>query len=112
MTRWVFGAANSPDRELARTFDPQPRPELRVLNGLDAVFTPERVALVGASERAGTVGRLLWQNLATFPGEVLPISRGPTVFGRTAYPDLLTAPGDIDLAIVAVPAKRRAAGHS
>ncbi len=75
-----------------------------MLTGLDAVFAPERVALVGASERAGTVGRLLWQNLSTFPGEVLPIGRGPAVFGRTCYPDLLTAPGDIDLAIVAVPA--------
>ncbi len=75
-----------------------------MLKGLDAVFTPERVALVGASERAGTVGRLLWQNLTAFPGEVVPISRAPTVFAHTAYPDLGSAPGHIDLAIVAVPA--------
>ena len=75
-----------------------------MLNGLDAVFTPHRIALVGASERAGTVGRLLWHNLQTFPGEVLPISRAPTVCGVTAFPDLLTVPGHIDLAIVAVPA--------
>ena len=75
-----------------------------MLKGLDAVFTPERVALVGASERAGTVGRLLWQNLTAFPGEVVPISRAPTVFGHTAYPDLGSVPGHIDLAIVAVPA--------
>ena len=31
--------------------------------GLDAVFSPRRVALVGASERVGSVGRLLWDNL-------------------------------------------------
>jgi len=47
-----------------------------VLNGPDglaAVFAPRRVALVGASDRPGSVGRLLWDNLAGFPGEVLPV---------------------------------------
>ena len=58
-----------------------------MLNGLDAVFTPRRVAVVGASERAGTVGRLIWENLATFPGDVLPVSRADSVFGHRAYPD-------------------------
>ena len=42
-------------------------------DGLAAVFTPRRVALVGASDRAGSVGRLLWDTLAGFPGEVVPV---------------------------------------
>ena len=72
--------------------------------GLAAVFEPRRVALVGASDRAGSVGRLLWDNLAGFPGEVLPVSSAPTVGGRTAYPDLREVPGPVDLAVIATPA--------
>jgi acetyltransferase len=74
------------------------------LVGLAAVFEPRRVALVGASDRAGTVGRLLWDNLAGFPGEVLPVSQAATVGGRPAYPDLREVPGQVDLAVVATPA--------
>jgi acyl-CoA synthetase (NDP forming) len=72
--------------------------------GLAAVFEPRRVALVGASDRAGSVGRLLWDNLAGFPGEVLPVSSAPTVGGRTAYADLREVPGPVDLAVIATPA--------
>ena len=72
--------------------------------GLAAVFAPRRVALVGASDRPGSVGRLLWDNLADFPGEVLPVSQAATVGGRPAYPDLRHVPGQVDLAIVVTPA--------
>jgi acyl-CoA synthetase (NDP forming) len=72
--------------------------------GLAAVFAPRRVALVGASDRPGSVGRLLWDNLADFPGEVLPVCQAATVGGRPAYPDLRHVPGTVDLAIVVTPA--------
>jgi acyl-CoA synthetase (NDP forming) len=73
-------------------------------SGLAAVFEPRRIALVGASDRPGSVGRLLWDNLADFPGEVLPVSQAPTVGGRPAYPDLRQVPGQVDLAIIVTPA--------
>jgi len=73
-------------------------------DGLAAVFEPRRVALVGASDRLGSVGRLLWDNLATFPGEVLPVSKAPRVGGQVAYPDLRDVPGPVDLAVIATPA--------
>ena len=73
-------------------------------SGLAAVFEPRRIALVGASDRPGSVGRLLWDNLADFPGEVLPVSQTPTVGGRPAYPDLRQVPGQVDLAIIVTPA--------
>ena len=79
---------------------------LNVRDGLAAVFTPRRVALVGASDRAGSVGRLLWDNLAGFPGEVVPV--GPAghghVGGQVTYPTLRDVPGEVDLAVVATPA--------
>jgi acyl-CoA synthetase (NDP forming) len=72
--------------------------------GLAAVFEPRRVALVGASDRPGSVGRLLWDNLATFPGEVVPVSQSSRVGGQAAYPSLGDVPGPVDLAVVATPA--------
>jgi acetyltransferase len=73
-------------------------------DGLAAVFDPRRVALVGASDRVGSVGRLLWDNLADVPGEVLPVCQAATVAGRPAYPDLRDVPGEVDLAVIATPA--------
>jgi acyl-CoA synthetase (NDP forming) len=73
--------------------------------GLAAVFTPRRVALVGASDRPGSMGSLLWSNLAGFPGEVVPVTRSAaTVGGRRAYPSLRAVGGRVDLAVVVVPA--------
>ena len=68
------------------------------------MFEPRRVALVGASDRPGSVGRLLWDNLAGFPGEVLPVCPAATVGGRPAYADLRDVPGHVDLAVIATPA--------
>ncbi len=62
---------------------------------LTALFAPRRVALVGASDREGTLGHLLATNLASFPGEVVPVRSGES---------LRDVPGEIDLAVVAVPA--------
>ena len=73
-------------------------------DGLAAVFDPRRVALVGASDRAGSMGRLLWDNLAGFPGEVLPVCPAATVDGHPAYPDLRDVPGEVDLAVIVTPA--------
>ena len=62
---------------------------------LDALFCPRRIALVGASDREGTLGALLGRNLASFPGEVVAVRSGQS---------LRDVPGPIDLAVVAVPA--------
>lgn len=72
--------------------------------GLDAVFAPRRVALVGASGRDGSAGLLLWENLAGFPGEVIPVAPAATVGGQPAYADLRGVPSEIDLAVVVTPA--------
>lgn len=73
--------------------------------GLDAIFRPRRVALVGASDEPGRVGTVVWRNLVTFPGEVIPVRRsGAPIDGRVAYRSLVKVPGHLDLAVVAVPA--------
>jgi acetate---CoA ligase (ADP-forming) len=75
------------------------------LAGLAAVFEPRRVALVGASDRPGKTGELFWRNLSSFPYQVVPVTRSAsTVAGQKAYPTLMAVAGDIDLAVVVVPA--------
>jgi acetyltransferase len=75
--------------------------------GLEELFNPDAVALIGASERAGSVGRTVLHNLlnSAFLGRVYPINpQREEVLGRKAYKTVLDVPGKIDLAILATPA--------
>ena len=68
------------------------------------LFEPERVAVIGATERSGSIGAAIVQNLADFAGEVVPVNPSrDSVFGLECYPDLESVPGDVDLAVVVVP---------
>ncbi|MBJ6764068.1 bifunctional acetate--CoA ligase family protein/GNAT family N-acetyltransferase [Myxococcaceae bacterium JPH2] len=74
---------------------------------LDVLFTPRSVAVVGASERAGSVGRTVLWNLVSSPfgGTVYPINpRRPHVLGIKAWPSLRALPEQVDLAVIVVPA--------
>jgi acetyltransferase len=74
---------------------------------LDAIFSPRSVAVVGASERAGSVGRTLTWNLITNPfgGIVFPVNASKaSILGIKAYPDLASVPEPVDLAVIATPA--------
>ncbi len=70
---------------------------------LSALFDPETVAVVGATDREGAVGRAILENLRGFDGEVVPINPSrETVLGLECYEDATSAP-PIDLAVVVVP---------
>jgi acyl-CoA synthetase (NDP forming) len=71
---------------------------------LTPLFAARRVALVGASDDPARAGGILWRNLRSFPGEVVPVARTATVDGRPAYPRLVDVPAAVDLVVVAVPA--------
>ena len=74
---------------------------------LDAIFLPRNVAVIGATETVGSVGRTVLMNLITSPfgGTVFPINpKRPSVLGIQAYPDITQAPAPIDLAVIATPA--------
>jgi len=73
---------------------------------LDPVFDPARVAVVGASDRPGKVGSVIWRNLAAFDGEVIPVTTSADrVGGVPAVPSLTEIEGRVDLAILVVPAR-------
>jgi len=74
---------------------------------LDAIFSPKTVAVVGATEQEGSVGRTILWNLISNPfgGIVFPVNlKRPSVLGIKAYPDLATVPEPVDLAVVVTPA--------
>ncbi|MTJ08588.1 MULTISPECIES: bifunctional acetate--CoA ligase family protein/GNAT family N-acetyltransferase [unclassified Anabaena] len=77
------------------------------INPLDAIFQPKTVAVIGATEKPGSVGRTLLWNLITNPfgGTVFPINpQRHSVLGIKAYPTIFDVPEPIDLAVIATPA--------
>jgi acetyltransferase len=72
------------------------------IRNLDAVFRPRSIAVIGASERPGSIGRILLENLAAFPGEVLAVNqRHGRVLDRRAYSSIAELPSVPDLAVIA-----------
>src|SRR3712207_2325523 len=74
---------------------------------LDAIFRPETVAVIGASDRPGSVGRTIMWNLVSNPfgGTVYPVNaRRQNVLGIKAYPSVSEIPERVDLAVIAAPA--------
>ncbi|MGB3517119.1 MAG: acetate--CoA ligase family protein, partial [Elainellaceae cyanobacterium] len=74
---------------------------------LNAIFNPQTVAVIGATDREGSVGRtILWNLIRTpFGGTVLPVNpKRSNVLGIKAYPDIASIPDAVDLAIIVTPA--------
>ena len=76
-------------------------------DGLEPFFKPHNVAVIGATDKAGSVGRTIVWNLINSPfgGTVFPVNPNrPRVLGIKAHPRIGDVPDPIDLAIVATPA--------
>ena len=68
-------------------------------NPLDKIFAPKSVALIGATEKHGTVGRTILWNLISSPfgGTIYPINPNrPSVLGIKAYPNIAAVPEQVD----------------
>lgn len=73
---------------------------------LDVFFRPKNVAVIGATENPGTVGRTTFWNLISTPfgGTVFPINpKRSNVLGIKAYPSVADVPAELDLAVIATP---------
>ncbi len=74
---------------------------------LDSIFTPQSVAVVGATEKQGSVGRTVLWNLISSPfgGTVFPINpKRSNILGLKAYPTLADTPDPVELAVIVTPA--------
>jgi acetyltransferase len=75
---------------------------------LDVFFSPSTVAVIGATEKEGSVGRTIVRNLITgsFGGTVYPVNPNrPSVLSIRAYPRIADIPQPVDLAVIVTPAQ-------
>jgi len=72
---------------------------------LDVFFNPKNVAVIGATETPGSVGRTTLWNLISSPfgGTVFPVNPNrPSVLGIKAYKSIKDVPAPVDLAVIVV----------
>ncbi|HEV3481840.1 MAG TPA: bifunctional acetate--CoA ligase family protein/GNAT family N-acetyltransferase [Candidatus Acidoferrales bacterium] len=84
-------------------------PDLRKdkATSLDSVFAPRSVAVIGATDREGSVGRATLLNLknSSFRGKVYPVnSRHSEILGLRSYASIREVPDVLDLAVIVTPA--------
>jgi acetyltransferase len=76
------------------------------MQSIDAFFAPRTVAIIGATEKAGKVGRTVMVNMQeSFRGTLYPVNpRQKSLFGLAAYPMIGAVPERVDLAVIVTPA--------
>ncbi|PRX46430.1 acetyl coenzyme A synthetase (ADP forming)-like protein [Prauserella shujinwangii] len=79
-----------------------------ILRVMDRLMNPRSVAVVGASEQEGKIGNSVMKNLINggYQGEIYPINpKADEVLGRKSYASVTDIPGEVDVAVFAIPAK-------
>jgi acetyltransferase len=76
------------------------------MGNLKGFFSPQAIAVIGASERVDSLGTRILRNLiGVYQGKIYPVnSFRQTVQGLVAYPSIDRVPSKVDLAIIATPA--------
>src|SRR6185436_8706692 len=77
-------------------------------HALRPLLAPHGVALVGATEREGALGRLVWQNLAAggLRGALSAVNpKHATLFGQRCFSHLRDIPQAPELAVLVTPAR-------
>lgn len=79
-----------------------------VAKSVGKILSPQSIAVVGASTTTGSIGNVLFRNIldSSFTGPVYPVNQhAGSVSSVKAYKTLSEIPGEIDLAIIIVPAE-------
>src|SRR6187401_3267121 len=75
---------------------------------MNRILKPDAVAVIGASAEAGKIGNSVMKNLINggYQGKLYPIHpKADEIMGHKAYKSVKDVPGDIDVAVFAIPAK-------
>ena len=73
---------------------------------LDSIFSPQTIAIIGATEAPGSVGRTVLENILAggFAGQVYPVNpKRDKILGLKAYPDVKVLPTVPDLVVIITP---------
>lgn len=79
-----------------------------ILTAMTRIMKPRAVAVIGASNEDGKIGNSVMKNLVNggYQGDIYPVNpKGGEVLGLKAFPSITDIPGDVDVAVFAVPAK-------
>jgi acetyltransferase len=77
------------------------------MGSIKSMFNPKAIALIGANEESGSVGRATLENLLVSGSKnIFPVNpKRKTVLGLECFPDIASLPEHIDLAVIVTPAK-------
>lgn len=99
------------DVRIVVDFSPQPekyRPtQEQIVKQMNRIMRPDTVAVIGASAEDGKIGNSVMKNLINggYQGKIYPIHpKAEEIMGMTAYKSVLDVPGNIDVAVFAIPA--------
>ncbi len=73
--------------------------------GLDKIFRPKSIAVIGATSRPGTIGREIVNNLIAydFKGQVFPVNpKADQIHSIKCYPTILDIPDPVEMAVIVV----------
>jgi acetate---CoA ligase (ADP-forming) len=76
------------------------------MNSLDAIFSPQSVAVIGASSTPGKVGHDIFENILRggYTGTLYPVNpKAKSILSVRAYPGILDIPDEVDLAMIILP---------
>ncbi|SMC91402.1 acetate--CoA ligase family protein [Lentzea albidocapillata] len=79
-----------------------------ILASMNRIMRPSAVAVIGASNEEGKIGNSVMKNLVNggYQGEIYPINpKADEILDRKAFAGIADVPGDIDVAVFAIPAK-------
>jgi acetyl coenzyme A synthetase (ADP forming)-like protein len=82
--------------------------EEQILNKMNRIMKPEGVAVIGASPENGKIGNSVMKNLINggYKGQIYPVHpKLDEVLGYKAYKSVKDIPGNVDIAVFAIPAK-------
>jgi len=82
--------------------------QAEIVRQMNKVMKPDAVAVIGASDETGKIGNSVMKNLINggYKGKIYPINpSADKIMGLPAYKSVKDVPGDIDIAVFAIPAK-------
>jgi acetyl coenzyme A synthetase (ADP forming)-like protein len=111
----VFATAKgaiAADVRIVVDFDYKPREASRsqedIVAGMKKIMQPKAVAVIGASNEEGKIGNSVMKNLINggYKGKILPVHpKADEIMGHKAYKSVKDIPGEVDVAVFAIPAK-------
>jgi acetyl coenzyme A synthetase (ADP forming)-like protein len=86
----------------------RPRPNHDdIVRQMNRIMKPKAVAVIGASAETGKIGNSVMKNLINggYKGEIYPIHpKADEIMGKKVYKSVKDVPGEIDIAVFAIPA--------